>query len=71
MKKEKNELFAVCVVIADRLRRKLLITEYTVKNLHNLSCHSTTQYFEYKMRYPDYEEIIIPNLRAIPLNISI
>ncbi len=71
MKKEKNELFLVCTVIADRLRRKLLITEETVENLHNMTYYTTTMYFQYKKRYPDYEEVIIPNFEKISLGIEI
>lgn len=71
MKNNTNELFLVCSVIADIVRKKLLITKETVDNLNNLSYYTTPMYFTYKNRYPDYEEIIIPNLKKIPLNIKI
>ena len=68
MKKERNDLFAVCTVIADRVRKKLFITEETIQNIRILNCSSTKLYFVYKKRYPDFEEVIIPNLKAIPIN---
>lgn len=67
-KKENNKLFLVCPVIADLRRRKLLLTKGTLKHLNNLSRYSTIIYFQYKKRYPDFEEEIIPNTEPIPLN---
>jgi hypothetical protein len=62
-----NKLFIACYVIADSKQKKLFLTEGTIKNLHNLACDSTTTYFEYKNRYPNYEEVIIPDIKQIPL----
>lgn len=71
MKKERNELFLVCTIVADRMRRKLMITERMRDELYKMNASSISMYLTYKKRYPDYEEVIIPNFKAMPLNIEI
>lgn len=62
----KEQLFASICVIADRRRKKLLLTKETVKNLNKLNCCSTTMYFAYKHKYPDYEDVIVTDFNKIP-----
>ena len=67
VKRKKEELFLTCMVIADRRRKKLLIPKGTVKNLHKLTCASTEMYFNFKAKYPDYEEEIISEIKPISI----
>lgn len=72
MKKHSNkpeELFLTCNVIANLEEKKLLLPKRTVENLHNLTCCSTKMYFQYKNKYPDFEEVIILDLKPIPLSV--
>ena len=64
----KNEqLFMTIHVTADLRNKKLLVPKETAKNLHNLTCDSTEMYFKYKNMYPDYEEVIVPDIKPIPI----
>ena len=63
VKTKKEELFVVCMVIADRRRKKLLIPRETAENLHDLTCSSTEMYFKYKAKYPNYGEEIISEFK--------
>ena len=70
MKKINNnkQLFMTIQVTADLHNKKLLVPRETAKNLHNLTCDSTEMYFKYKNMYPDYEEVIVPDIKPIPIN---
>lgn len=63
-----KQLFITIHVTADLRNKKLLVTRETAKNLHNLTCDSTEMYFKYKNMYPDYEEVIVPDIKPIPIN---
>ncbi len=62
-----KQLFMTIHVTADIRNKKLLVPRETAKNLHNLTCDSTEMYFKYKNMYPDYEEVIVPDIKPIPL----
>ena len=65
----KNEqLFITIHVTADLRNKKLLVPRETAKNLHNLTCDSTEMYFKYKNMYSDYEEVIVPDIKPIPIH---
>ena len=65
----KNEqLFMTIQVTADLRNKKLLVPRETAKNLHNLTCDSTEMYFRYKNMYPDYEEVIVSDIKPIPIH---
>jgi hypothetical protein len=64
----KTKFLLVCTIVADRRRKKLLIPEATHEALNNQNYDTAEIYITYKLRYPNYEEEIIPNLKPIPLN---
>ena len=65
----KNEqLFMTIHVTADLRNKKLLVPRETAKNLHNLTCDSTEMYLKYKNMYSDYEEVIVPDIKPIPIH---
>ena len=57
-KVERNDL-RMCWILADLQRRVLLIPRLVKENARNLSSHDAALYFEYKNRYPDFNEEII------------
>lgn len=67
MKKTENELFVQLLIVADIRNKKLRITERVIKNLKNIGSTEATMYFQYKHLYPDYEEVIIPDLKPVSL----
>ncbi len=67
-KKETNQLFLVCPVTADLRKKQLRLPEETVKNLNDLGMYSTKMYFQYKKKYPDYKEVIVSDVKPLPLN---
>ena len=67
MKRTKNELYKQLWIVADIHNQKLCITQRVIKNLKNIGSPEATMYFQYKHRYPNYEEVIIPDLKPIQL----
>lgn len=67
-KKETNQLFLVCPVTADLRKNQLRLPEETIKNLNDLGRYSTKMYFQYKKKYPDYKEVIVSDVKPLPLN---
>ena len=65
MKKTENELFVQLLIVADIRNKKLRITERVIKNLKNMGSTEATMYFQYKHLYPNYEEVIIPDLKPV------
>ena len=57
-KVERNDL-RMCWILADLQRRVLLIPRLVKENARKLSSHDAALYFEYKNRYPDFNEEII------------
>ena len=62
-----NELFTTFWIVADIHNKKLCITKHVIQNLKNLGSQEAAMYFAYKHRYPNYEEVIIPDFKPIPL----
>ena len=68
---EKKQLYITIHVTVDLRNKKLLVPKETAKNLYNLTCDSTEMYFKYKNMYPDYEEVIVSDIKPIPINFKI
>lgn len=67
MKRTENELFMQLLIVADIHNKKLRITQRVIKNLKNIGSTEATMYFQYKHLYPNYEEVIIPDLKPVQL----
>ena len=67
MKSTENELFKQLWTVADIHNKKLCITQRVIKNLKNIGSPEATMYFQYKHRNPNYDEVIIPELKPIQL----
>ena len=67
MKRTENKLFMQLLIVADIHNKKLRITERVIKNLKNMGSTEATMYFHYKHLYPNYEEVIIPDLKPVQL----
>ena len=59
MKKIECKDLRMCWIVADLQRRVLFIPHLVKENARNLSSHDAALYFEYKNRYPDFDEEII------------
>lgn len=67
MKENNNELFAELLIVADLRNKKLRISKQVIRNLKKMGSYEAGMYFQYKNLYPDFEEVIVPAIKPIPL----
>ena len=63
---ENNQLFLSFLVIADRQRKELLITQETAQHLNDICRFSTGMYFRFKKKYPNLKEVHLCNFLNTP-----
>ena len=68
---ENKQLFLSFLVIADRQRKELLITQETAQHLNDICRFSTGMYFRFKKKYPNFKEVIINIITPIPIDTKI